>query len=98
MKLFRVVLLAATLSSTDATHAQQLDLSTVTCKEFVESNRETIRLIMMWLAGYMAADDDPPVVDFDKMRSDGEKLSSYCARNPTVGLMTAAEEVLAEDK
>jgi acid stress chaperone HdeB len=75
-------------------HAQKLDLSTITCKQFIESSKENIGLILMWLTGYMADTDDPPVVDFDKMKTDGEKLGAYCAKNPTIGLMTAAEEVM----
>jgi acid stress chaperone HdeB len=71
-----------------------LDLSTIKCKEFVESSKETIGLILMWLDGYYTEDEDKVVIDFDKMKQKGEKLGAYCAMNPTHGLMTAAEDIM----
>ena len=49
----------------------------------------------MWMAGYFADQDDPPIVDFDKMKEDAQTLGAYCAKNPTIGLITAAEETIA---
>jgi acid stress chaperone HdeB len=82
-------MLAATPAS-----AQVLDLSTIKCKEFVESSKETIGLILMWLDGYYTEDEDKAIIDFDKMKQKGEKLGAYCAANPTHDLMTAAEDIL----
>jgi acid stress chaperone HdeB len=33
------------------------------------------------------------VVDFNKMKENAIKLGEYCAKNPTIGLGTAAEEL-----
>jgi acid stress chaperone HdeB len=76
--------------------AQALDLSTIKCKEFLESGKETIAFIMMWLDGYFTGEDDPAIVDFEKMKQKGEKLGAYCAKNPGHGLLTAADEVMAK--
>jgi acid stress chaperone HdeB len=73
---------------------QVLDLSTIKCKDFLDSSKETIGHILMWLDGYFTGEDDPAIVDFDKMKGKGEKLGEYCAKNPTHGLLTAAEEVM----
>jgi acid stress chaperone HdeB len=94
MKARIAVLLAASLFAAAPVQAQKLDLSTVTCKQFLESGRETISLILMWLAGFYTDEDDPPIVDFDKMKTDAEKLGAYCEQNPTTGLITAVEQVL----
>jgi acid stress chaperone HdeB len=95
VRILNALLVAVALAVTTPAHAQKLDLSTVTCKQFLESGKDTISLILMWMAGYFADEDDPPIVDFDKMKSDAEKLGAYCAQNPTVGLITAAEETIA---
>jgi acid stress chaperone HdeB len=76
--------------------AQVVDLSTIKCKEFLDSGKETIGYVMMWLDGYFTSEDDPAVVDFDRMKREGEKLGEYCAKNPTHGLLTAAEEVMTK--
>jgi acid stress chaperone HdeB len=88
------LLLAATLVAAAPASAQVLDLSTIKCKEFVESSKETIGLILMWLDGYYTEDEDKAIIDFDKMKRKGEKLAVYCGANPTHGLMTAAEDIL----
>ena len=48
----------------------------------------------MWLDGYYTEDEDKAIIDFDKMKTKGEKLGAYCARNPTHGLITAAEDIM----
>ena len=87
---------AAALLAASPVKAQVVDLSTITCKQFLEMKQESVSLILMWMAGYYADQDAPPVVDFDKMKEDAGKLAAYCAKNPTVGLITAAEETIAE--
>ena len=47
----------------------------------------------MWLHGYWTEEDDPPIVDFEKMGSDAEKIGAYCGKNPAKGFMEAAEAV-----
>ena len=94
MKMLSAVLVAASLLAAAPAQAQKLDLSTVTCKQFLESSKENISLILMWLTGFYADEDAPPIVDFDKMKTDSQKLAEYCSKNPTSGLITAADEVL----
>jgi len=96
VKTLSAILVAAMLAAATPAHAQKLDLSTVTCKQFIESGKETISLILMWMAGYFTDEDDPPIVDFDKMQEDAKKLGAYCAQNPTAGLITAAEETIVQ--
>ncbi|MBS0534386.1 MAG: hypothetical protein JSR72_10050 [Proteobacteria bacterium] len=92
-KLFALLFVAATLAPLPL-KAQQLDLSTVTCKDFVTSDKDTIGLIMMWLVGFYADQDAKPIVDFDKMKENGGRLGEYCGKNPSHSLITAADEVM----
>ena len=94
MKKLSVLFIAAALLSSLPAQAQQLDLATVTCKDFVASDKETIGLILMWLEGYYSDQDAKPIVDFDKMKTDGGKLGEYCGKNPGHSLITAADEVM----
>lgn len=93
MKKSSVLLVAAALLSPLPAQAQQLDLATVTCKDFIGSDKATIGLILMWLEGYYSDTDAKPIVDFDKMKVDGGKLGDYCGKNPGHSLITAADEV-----
>ena len=42
-------------------------------------------------------DDDPTTIDFAEFKSTLEKLLVYCSNNPTVGVLTAAGEVMGGD-
>jgi acid stress chaperone HdeB len=76
--------------------AQVVDLSTIKCREFIELPKETATAVTVWLDGYYTDEEDPAVVDFDKMKGKAEKLGAFCAQNPKMGLMTAAESVMAK--
>jgi acid stress chaperone HdeB len=96
MKLLAPILLAAFVFGVAPAAAQVVDLSTLHCKEFFEGCQERISYVVMWLDGYYQSEDDPPVVDFDKMKKNVEAMAAYCAKNPTHGLITAADEVLGK--
>jgi acid stress chaperone HdeB len=96
VKIFNATAIAAVLVAATPAQAQKVDLSTITCKQFLEMNKESVGLILMWMAGYYADQEAPPVVDFEKMKEDAAKLAAYCGKNPSVGLITAAEETIAE--
>ncbi len=96
MKKLICLLTAATLSAAFPANAQQLDMSTVKCRDFVASDKENIALMLMWLQGYYSDEDASPIVDFDKMKKDAQKLGAYCAKNPDHSVITAADEVLED--
>ena len=96
MKIFSAIITAALLAAATPAQAQKVDLSTISCKQFLEMKQDSISLILMWMAGYYSDQDAPPIVDFDKMKEDAGKLAAYCAKNPDIGLITAAEETIAE--
>jgi acid stress chaperone HdeB len=96
MKKLIVLATAATLLGAMPAGAQQLDMSTVKCRDFVSSSKENIALMLMWLQGYYSDEDASPIVDFDKMMKDAKKLGEYCAKNPDHSVITAADEVVDE--
>jgi acid stress chaperone HdeB len=93
MKLAYVVLAAALLAAGPA-KAQVVDMSTISCADFSSRPPEQMANIMFWLEGYYTEDDDPTTIDFAEFKSKLEKLLRYCKDNPTVGVLTAADEVM----
>jgi acid stress chaperone HdeB len=90
------VLAAVWAAVTVPASAQAFDLAAVKCKEFLELQQDRRGPIVMWLDGYFTADEDPVVVDFDIAKVKAEKLNAYCAKHPTLNLITAAETVLGK--
>jgi acid stress chaperone HdeB len=98
MKQVLTLIVAAVLLSALPARAEQLDLSTVKCKAFLESSKENVSLVLMWLEGYYSEEDAPPAVDFDRMGENSKKLGEYCGKNPDHSVITAADKVMGGDK
>lgn len=96
MTFVRILLAATALLMASAAQAQTFEFSKVTCAEFVKFDQATIANLMMWLGGYYMGDDDDPIIDFDKLRKQGEALGKYCAANPSAKLSDAAEEAMGK--
>jgi len=76
-------------------NAQTVDMNTVTCKDFTSFDKDTTFAIVMWLDAYYRDEDDPPIINFDKMGQKAGKLAAYCRQNPTHALTTAAEPIMS---
>jgi acid stress chaperone HdeB len=77
--------------------AQVIDMSTIKCEDFLKSSADDIGALLMWLSGYYANEDDETTVDFTKMKEDGQKIAKYCAANPSIGLLNAAQKALGRN-
>ena len=94
--LLAAIMLAAPFSAPTAMAADSLDLSAIKCQEFLGSGKDNIAMIITWLDGYYKEQGDPPILDFTKFAADSEKLAKYCAENPSIGLITAADKTLGK--
>jgi acid stress chaperone HdeB len=95
-KVASLVLVAAGLLAAEPAHAQVVDLSTLKCKQFIEMPKEAANAVTMWLDGYLTDEDDPAMIDLDKMKAKAERLAAHCAQSPEMSLMTAAENVMGK--
>jgi acid stress chaperone HdeB len=94
MKSLRMLAVAAALTVVaPATHAQVIDLSKTSCKELIESGKDGLIIIWSWLYGYYSDQNADPVVDFDKLTKQGQRLVEYCRKNPSTDIITAAEPI-----
>jgi acid stress chaperone HdeB len=91
-----VASLAAAMLLAAPVSAQTLDLSTIKCKDFLQSGKDNIAVIITWLDGYYKEKDDPPVIDLGNFSKNSAKLAKYCADNPDNGLITAADKSLGK--
>lgn len=97
MKLVRALLVAAAivLPAVPA-NAVVLDLYTMTCKQFVESDKDTIMMVLTWLDGWYKGDSDEATIDTEVFVENAKKFGSFCGSNPTLSIVNAAERVLGK--
>jgi acid stress chaperone HdeB len=77
--------------------ADDIDLSTWTCKQFQSASQDDIGVILAWLDGYYKDEDDPPVIDTTKFVDNAKKLGEYCAAHPDIGLITATDKLFQKE-
>jgi acid stress chaperone HdeB len=95
MRFFAGLLAAGAIACCSPAFAEDIDLSTTTCKQFVSADQETIKLILTWLDGYYKDQDDPPVIETHQFVKNAKKLGEYCGEHPDQGLITAADKVFS---
>jgi acid stress chaperone HdeB len=85
--------LSSSLSSTPA-NAVVLDLSTMTCKQFLEGGDDGIKMVLTWMDGWYKGDSDEAIIDTDVFVANAKKFGTFCAANPTISIVNAAEKIL----
>src|SRR5882757_1952530 len=85
-----------TCRSIGAVPCTVLDLSTMTCKQFVEGSDDTIKMVLIWMDGWYKGDSDEAIIDTDVFVENAKKFGTYCGKNPTISIVNAAEEILGK--
>ncbi len=87
-----------------ASAAESLDASTLSCKELTEKVQSSDKsanygasVILYWMEGYQATDEQGTVVDFDNVAKEFAATTDYCGKNPGVGVMTASSKFMGEN-
>jgi acid stress chaperone HdeB len=93
MKLSAAVFAVAMVLGCNCAFADDIDLSTWTCKKFQAADKDDIGVILAWLDGYYKDEDDPPVIDTDQFVANAKKLGQYCSEHPDIGLITATDKL-----
>lgn len=97
MKMTGALLLAAGLLLSSApSHAVVLDLSTMTCKQFLEGGDDTIKMVLTWMDGWYKGDSDEAIIDTDVFVENAKKFGSFCGKNPSISIVNAAEKILGK--
>lgn len=96
MRTLAATVLAGALLAAPPASAQVVDVGTITCKAFLDFNKDISFAIIMWLDAYYRDEDDPPIIDFDKMAQKAARLATYCGQNPSHSLTTAAEPIMSK--
>ena len=99
-KLAVLGLLLAVASASSAKAQATIDVSKITCDQYVHSKISTPNYIAAWLSGYYNAKRNNRLVDTLAIQDNVNKLQNYCyeEKNFKVPVMKAIEEVLGKKK
>jgi acid stress chaperone HdeB len=75
-----------------------VDVSKITCDQYVHSKITTPNLIAAWLSGYYNAKRNNKIIDLETLEDNVSKVKNYCydEKNFKVPIMKAVETVLGK--
>jgi acid stress chaperone HdeB len=86
-------LLVLTLAFSAPAKAQVvLDLSLITCKQFLASDPERQALIGSWMSGYFSATKNLNILDLRYVERNRKVVGSYCKTHKSDTLMSAMQK------
>jgi len=95
-KLFIFIASGLAISASDPSRAQVLlDVSKITCSQFVTYKVEDPKNIAIWISGYEHGKRGNTVLDVQRLMADADKLSKYCIQNEDTPVMRAFETILS---
>ena len=71
-----------------------LDVSKITCWQFVTYKVTNPKYLAVWLSGYDHGRRGDVVLEMQQVVANADKLEAYCTKNPDVPMMRAAETIL----
>src|SRR6516162_2287757 len=82
--------------STVASAQVSVDVSKITCKQFVLHEVARPRLVAIWLSGYYAGKRGLPIIEVQALERNMKELELFCKKvdNLEVPLMQAVDKVL----
>jgi acid stress chaperone HdeB len=94
MRILFVTSLIFLLSASSMAPAQEMvDVTKITCDEFVKYEIADPKRIESWISGYYHGIHNDPILDRHKTLQDMGKLEEYCFKNPNALVMKAAAEI-----
>ena len=98
MKQQMILALAGLMLAVCSGHAQvTIDVTKITCEQFRNYKMKTSDNIAIWLSGYYHGTQSE-TLDPQTLASNAKKLVRYCADNPKVPVMKAAETMFGDKK
>jgi acid stress chaperone HdeB len=83
------------LTGTSSAQTQvMLDLSELTCDQFIKYKVADPKLIAVWLNGYFHGKRGDTMIDTQRLNADADEVEKYCFKNSEALLMPAVEKLI----
>jgi hypothetical protein len=93
-KLVATLALMASMTTAAFAGEQKIDLSAMTCRDFVASDQVKSTLILAWFLGFYGEEEDPQVIDLNKLEDTRAQFTAFCKQQPNFRMTVAAEGIL----
>jgi hypothetical protein len=70
----------------------KIDMSLITCKQYLSSDAERKEMIGAWMSGYFRASMNQSIFDFQRFANNTKSVASYCKKRGDETLMSAIQK------
>jgi hypothetical protein len=70
----------------------KIDMSLITCKQYLGSDKERQEMMTSWMSGYFRASVNQPVIDFQRSANNRKRVAAYCKKQGGETLMSAIQK------
>jgi hypothetical protein len=70
----------------------KVDMSLITCRQYLSSDAERQEMIAYWMSGYFRASRNQPVFDFTRFANNRRAVGAYCKKRGDETLMSAIQK------
>jgi acid stress chaperone HdeB len=96
LKPFLLGSIVAVLAFSAAQAQVTIDVSKITCDQYLLNKVASPKTVGVWLSGFYAGKRNNTVVDTTTLEINAEKVSEYCGSNRNMTLMQAVETALGK--
>jgi hypothetical protein len=93
-RLLATLALMAVMTTAAFAGEQQIDLSAMTCRDFLASDQAKSTLILAWFVGFYGEEEDPQVIDLGKLEATRGQFIDFCKQQPNFRMTVVAEGIL----
>lgn len=90
-KLIVAALAVSAFIGTEARSQTVIDMTMITCKQYLESDRDRQDIVASWMSGYYNAARNNAVLDTSRFEKNKAAVTAYCKRNRAETLMSAIQ-------
>ncbi|MBX9825447.1 MAG: HdeA family protein [Xanthobacteraceae bacterium] len=70
----------------------KIDMSLITCKQYLAGDARAQQMIGYWMSGYFRASKNQPVFDFQRFANNKRAVADYCKKRGGETLMSAIQK------
>jgi acid stress chaperone HdeB len=89
--LIAAALIAAAFAGSEARAQAVMDMTMITCKQYLEAPVDRQDIIASWMSGYFNAARNNAVLDTARFEKNKASVTAYCKRNRAETLMSAIQ-------
>ena len=90
--IFVIAMILLGASVLPATAQVRLEMTRITCKQWLDAAWDQQNFMQYWMSGYFNASRNNNVLDFSRLKNNTKNVTNYCKKHRSETLMSAIQK------